>query len=185
MIAIRPLPHFDPAHFVALASGYTTTAVYRVSRAESDAATTFHLTLTPLPAPRQYRFPYSADELQHYTELARGPFALGAYDGQTWVGVALGEAHAWNLSLWVYEFHIAASHQRRGIGRQLMDALAERGRAAGLRVLICETQNTNIDAIRFYRRVGLTLDGVDISHYTNDDLGPEGTVALFMKRPLT
>ncbi len=30
MIAIHPLPHFDPARFVALASGHTTTtAVYR------------------------------------------------------------------------------------------------------------------------------------------------------------
>ena len=57
MIAIRPLTHFDPAGFVALAGGYTATAVYRVTRAESDAETTFRLSLEPLPAPREFRFP--------------------------------------------------------------------------------------------------------------------------------
>jgi len=184
MIAIRPLTHFDPARFVALASGYTTAAIYRVACVESDAETTFRLSLEPLPAPREFRFPYSAAELERYGNYALGPFGLGAFDGERLVAIALGEEHTWNRSLWVAEFHVDAAYQRRGIGRQLMEAMAARGRAAGLRALILETQNTNVNAIRFYRAVGLTLDGVNISHYTNDDVGPDGTVALFMTRRL-
>lgn len=184
MIAIRPLTHFDPAGFIALASGYTSTAIYRVSRAESDAETTLRLTLEPLPAPREYRFPYHADELQRFAALVPGPFCLGAFDGERLVAIALGEERAWNRSLWVWEFHVDAAYQRRGIGRRLMDEMAARGRAAGLRALVLETQNTNVNAIRFYRAAGLTLDGLNLSHYTNDDLGPDGTVALFMTRRL-
>ncbi len=184
MIAIRPLTHFDPAGFVALAGGYTATAIYRVTRAESDAETTLRLTLEALPAPREFHFPYHADELLRYAESVPGPFSLGAFDGERLVAIALGEERAWNRSLWVWEFHVAVAYQRRGIGRRLMDEMAARGRAAGLRALVLETQNTNVNAIRFYRAAGLTLDGLNVSHYTNDDLGPDGSVALFMTRRL-
>ena len=63
-------------------------------------------------------------------------------------------------------------------------ARAESGRAAGLRTMRVETQNTNVRAIRFYRRVGLQTDAVDITFYTNHDL-EGGEVAVFMKRRLT
>jgi ribosomal protein S18 acetylase RimI-like enzyme len=54
----------------------------------------------------------------------------------------------------------------------------------GLRAIICETQNTNVPAIRFYRAVGFGVEGVDISYYTNEDMLPGHTVAVFMKRRL-
>jgi hypothetical protein len=35
--------------------------------------------------------------------------------------------------------------------------------------------------MRFYRSMGFTLDGIDLSLYSNDDY-PDGEVAIFMKR---
>ena len=64
-----------------------------------------------------------------------------------------------------------------------MEALAEKGRAIGLRTIVCETQNTNVPAIEFYRKVGFTVEGIDLSYYTNDDV-LNGEVAVFMKRGL-
>ena len=71
-----------------------------------------------------------------------------------------------------------------GDGAAADGGVAGRAAAAGLRAVVCETQNTNVGAIRFYRRLGFTLDGVDVSHYTNHDMEPGGTVAVFMKRRL-
>ena len=184
MITLRPPLPFDAGRFAALASGYTTTAVYRVSHEDGPEGAAIRLTLTPLAEPRVYRFPYVAEELAHYAALAEGAFALGAYDGETWVGVAVAERRDWNRSLWLHEFHVAAGHRGQGIGRRLMAALAERAAAAGLRAITLETQNSNVPAIRFYRAVGYTIEGIDVGHYTNDDLGPEGTVAVFMRRRL-
>ena len=184
MLTYRPPHPFDPAAFVALAGGYTTGEVYRVTHEDSDAAAAIRLTLTPLAGPRRYTFHYSAEELAHYATLSEGPFALGAYDGDEWVGVAIGERREWNGTLWVHEFHVRPEVQRRGIGRQLMDELARRAAAAGLRALTLETQNTNVAAIRFYRALGLSIEGIDVGYYSNDDLGPQGTVAVFMRRRL-
>jgi ribosomal protein S18 acetylase RimI-like enzyme len=78
---------------------------------------------------------------------------------------------------------VAQPCQRQGIGRRLMEALAVRATEAGLRVMVCETQNTNLPAIDFYRSVGFEIEGVDLSYYSNRDL-IEGEVAIFMKRKL-
>ena len=64
-----------------------------------------------------------------------------------------------------------------------MDHVALHASEEGLRVLVCETQTTNVPAIDFYRSVGFELDGIDLSYYGNDDVAA-GEVALFMKRKL-
>ncbi len=181
MIDIRPLNHFDPAAFTAIAAGYTTNEIYRVAWTESDAQTTFNLTLERLPGPKRFHFPVSTDDMEHYKSLVPNDYCIGAYHGDTLAGIALGELSEWNRTLRVWEFHVAEAYQRQGIGRRLMAVLADRAKAAGLRALVLETQNTNIPAIRFYRATGFSLEAVDISFYTNEDMAPDGTVAVFMK----
>jgi ribosomal protein S18 acetylase RimI-like enzyme len=85
--------------------------------------------------------------------------------------------------MWIREFHVAATHQRRGIGRELLQNVVTRSQQDGFRTVVCETQTTNTPAIAFYRRMGFTLEGVDISLYTNQDY-PDGEIAVFMKKRL-
>lgn len=165
-----------------MAAGYSTSEIYRVNFVENEEKTTFILSLVPLAERREFQFPFSDEELDRYAAMIPGPFCLGAFDGDLLVGVALAEPQSWNRTLWVWEFHVAAAYHRRGIGRRLMDELATLAKAAGLRALICETQNTNVPAIRFYRAAGYHLEGIDISYYTNEDMEPGRTVAVFMKR---
>jgi len=54
----------------------------------------------------------------------------------------------------------------------------------GLRIIVWETQTTNVPAIRAARRLGFQLESIDISYYTNADY-PAGEMAVFMKRRLT
>lgn len=184
-IQIIPLTHFDPARFRQVASGYTTDSLFRVHYEEGAAQTIFRLALETLPEPSLFQFPYSDEELDRYEEMVPGPYCLGAYDSDLLVGVVLAEPQSWNNTLWVWEFHVAEPYRGQGIGRRLMDQLARLAAEAGLRALICETQNTNVPAIHFYRAVGFRIEGVDISYYTNEDMAPGRTVAVFMKRRLT
>ena len=66
-------------------------------------------------------------------------------------------------------------------GGRLMEAVADHARSQHLRMLDCETQSTNIPAIRFYRALDFVLDGIDLSLYSNQDY-PDGEIAIFMKR---
>jgi ribosomal protein S18 acetylase RimI-like enzyme len=168
----------------AIITGYTTDAVYQASRTESAEESTFTLRLVALPQPMSKRYSHLDEETQaHYATLLGLGFSFGAYQEGQCIGLALAEAHAWNQSLWVWEFHVSESYRSQGVGRRLMEALIARARDAGLRTIVCETQTTNVPAIRFYRALGFTLDGIDLSYYSNHDY-PHGEIALFMKRAL-
>lgn len=182
MISIHPLTHLDAVDLTRLITGYVSHAHYQVTASESAGHFGLSLDLVRLSQPYHKRYDPTDDEsLARYAELPALGFCFGAYEGETCVGMALAEPMHWNRSLWVWELHVDPAHQRRGIGRRLVDALTERARAAHLRTVVCETQTTNVPAIDFYRSVGFRLEGVDISYYSNEDF-PDGEIALFMKK---
>lgn len=183
MIGIRPLRDLDPADVRRLDTGYSSPAHYVVRKTETAERTSIVLELAELDRPYVRTSSVLDTELVRYGGIVREGFSFAAYDDNEIVGMAIAEPRAWNRSLWVWEVLVKESLRRRGIGRQLMDALAAKAKAARLRVLVCETQNTNVPAIRFYRRVGFELDGIDLSYYTNEDV-TSGEVAIFMKRKL-
>lgn len=186
MIEIRRLEEEDIAQLTQVVSGYRSNSKYEVAKTETDDEAAFTLRLVTLETPRVGHFDHLDEEtLQRYSQVLQYGFSLAAYDGEQLVGIAVAEPRAWNNSLWVWEFHVKESHRGRGLGRRLMDELAAKASAAGLRIIVCETQNTNVPAIRFYRKVGFAIEGVDASYYTNEDMRPDGTVAIFMKRRLT
>jgi len=182
MMDIRQMTQFNPDDLHRLLTGYTSDAKYRVSKTESDEQFVLALELAPLPQIYRKRYDHlDAETLEHYQQVPAFGFSFGAYaDGQC-VGIVLAEPRHWNRSLWVWELHVSESHRRRGFGRQLVAALAEKAGTAGLRTLVCETQNSNVPAIRFYRRMGFRIEGIDLSYYSNDDF-PDGEIALLMKK---
>jgi ribosomal protein S18 acetylase RimI-like enzyme len=185
MPTIRPLPQIDMVLLRRLIVGYHTHEIYRLEKNESDAATSLTLRLMTLDQPfvKEYAAALDGTTVTHYAALARAGHVLGAFADDDCVGLAITEMHAWNASLAVWEFHVDAVHQGQGIGRQLMEAVCNHARALHARIVLCETQATNVPAIRFYRAVGFVLDGIDCSFYTNADVAT-GEVAVFMKRQL-
>jgi GNAT superfamily N-acetyltransferase len=183
MAEIRPLAELDEPLLRRLIIGYCSTEVYRVTRTreETPDSIRFELRLTQLEQPFVKRYPLDAAEIIRYRDLAHMGHVFGAFEGETGCGIAICDPQPWNRSLIVHEFHIAPAVQRRGIGRQLMTAVEWHARTLGMRVMVCETQNRNVPAIRFYRALGFALDGIDVSLYTNDDLA-RGEVALFLKK---
>ncbi len=184
MIAIQTLPDPAPQDLRRIASGYTSARRYAVHKQEADARTTITLELEPLDPPCVKRWAYSDQECRNLADIvAEHGLSLGAFDGERLVGFAIAEPRPWNRTLWVWEVGVEVAYRGRGIGRRLLDALAARGAEAGLRVMVCETESTNVPAVRFYRKVGFALEGIDLSYYANEDM-LRGEVALFMKRRL-
>ena len=183
MVEIRSLTQINLADLRRVASGYSSDSKYAVVHTEAGNCVLFQLCLVTLDKPDVKRFHYDNEILQQYNTLLNSGYSFGAYDGNLLVGLAIAEGYQWNRSLSVHEFHVAETHRNQGIGRQLMECVAEEASRAGFRIIVCETQNTNPTAINVYRRLGFRVEGVDISFYSNDDY-PEGEIAVFMKRRL-
>jgi ribosomal protein S18 acetylase RimI-like enzyme len=185
MIDIRPLDTITYADIARIMPGYTSGQRYVVGKVETPEQVTITLELVSLDAPyvRRWAEDESEDDARYREMITRDRLSLGAYDGDWLAGLSIGERHAWNRSLWIWEFGVEEPCRRQGVGRRLMDGMAALGRAAGLRALVVETQTTNVPAICFYRAQGFAVEALDLSYYTNDDCDG-GEVAIFMKRKL-
>jgi ribosomal protein S18 acetylase RimI-like enzyme len=183
--SIRPLQDISAEDIQRIMPGYTSTEKYLVSKVETPEVTTITLGLVTLRQPyvRQWTWE-DFREIEEYRAMLSEGWSVGAYRGDRLVGFAISTLEQWNNTLWVWEFGVEEGCRRQGLGRAMLDELARLGRAASVRTLLVETQNTNVPAIRFYRAAGFTIEAVDLSYYTNTD-AQDGEIAIFMKRALT
>ena len=180
MITIKPLTTFRVKDLEAIMPGYVSTEKYAVKRNQTDEDVSFHLQLITLDRPyvKDWAFRDPAT-IEQYRASAAAGLSFGAFEGDQIVGIAICEIEAWNQSFQIREFGVAVDYRGRGIGRDLMNAVADIAHQHRCRVLVAETQNTNMPAIRFYRALDFEIDGLDLSLYAADDTGE---IALFMKR---
>ena len=182
MVEIRKLLNLRRED-LQVADGYVSAARYRVRKAEIARAFCFTLDRQELSEPFEKRWTVSEADFQRYGDVVGQGMSFAACDGGCTVGVAIAETAGWNRSLWIREFGISSPYRRQGLGRRLMERVAAHAGQEGFRVLVCETQTTNVPAIDFYRSVGFEVGGIDLSYYGNDDV-QTGEVALFLKRKL-
>lgn len=183
MVKFIVLSYLDIERFHELAAGYTSAARYAVRKQEGQNHTKIELKLEVLKTPYIKKWDHDETMEAHYREIIEQGISLGAIDRGELIGMAICERRAWNRTLWVWEFHVHPDHRGAGIGRQLMQVVLANARRVGCRVVVCETQNTNVPAIDFYRKVGFEIDAIDLSYYSNHDVH-EGEVAIFMKYKL-
>jgi aminoglycoside 3-N-acetyltransferase I len=86
---------------------------------------------------------------------------LVAFDGELPVGFVLAHElprrHGDRSELFIYEIDVAETHQRRGIGKELLSRLAELARERGIRVGFVLTDEDNAPASALYRSAGATM----------------------------
>lgn len=164
---ILPLRPFTQADIWPIITGYETHEIYAVEKTETDQRTRFDFYLVQLD--KAYRTDYYDDfipeECQRYLELLAQGHSFGAYQGERLIGFAIGEAFPDEGLLRVWEFHVMAEFRRMGVGRALMQQVFASASLEQFGMIMLETQNTNVNAIRFYRELGFSVDAVDISHY--------------------
>ena len=183
MIETRCLAKLSPTDLKRVGSGYSSDSKYLVVYTEKEGCVSFDLRLVPLDKPYVKRFNYDDEILQRYNTVLDDNYSFGAYDGNLLVGIIVAEPCQWNRSLLVWEFHVAEAYRNQGIGKRLMECIVERAKSGGFRIIVCETQNTNTNAIGVYHKLGFRVEGIDISFYSNHDY-PDGEIAIFMKRRL-
>jgi ribosomal-protein-alanine N-acetyltransferase len=110
---------------------------------------------------RLYPFPWSAGNFSDSMRSGYGCWTMR--DGTEKVGYAvlmmvLDEAHILNIS-------VLADRQRQGLGRRLLDHLAEVARQAGARQMFLEVRPSNTAALALYARAGFETIGRRKGYY--------------------
>jgi hypothetical protein len=92
-------------------------------------------------------------------------YSFGAYQQNHLIAFALGEAFSNERFVRVWEFHAQEAFRRSGVGRKIMERVLAKAHEDRMDMIMLETQNTNVPAIRFYRSMGYTIHAIDLSHY--------------------
>jgi len=183
MIEIKEFQEIPLIELRRIADGYTSDYIYEIFKDENIEQISFQLKRKKSEKQFIKHDLFDPDSYEHYVTLMGNGFCMGVYDKNKLIGFCIAEPESWNSSLWVWEFHICHDYQRQGIGRKLMVELEKKAVKHNLRIIICETQNTNVPAIDFYRKCGFELDGLDLSYYSNEDV-KRGEIAVFMKKKI-
>lgn len=96
--------------------------------------------------------------------------AWGVIEGEKLIAAIETCPENWSNRLRVTELWVHPDHQKKGIGRALMNVAKEQARLERRRAIMLETQSGNVSAIGFYLHEGFTLIGFDACCYTNQDL---------------
>jgi ribosomal protein S18 acetylase RimI-like enzyme len=184
-IEILPLTTLRLNEVLPIVTGYISDEKYAVTKSEDGDHTIFDIQLVKLDNPHQANFEqdFRGEDYARYVEMLVQGHSFGAYHHGKLVALAISEVNDWNRSLRIWEFQVMEDYRSRGIGRALMERVISKAVESKFRIIVLETQNTNVPAIRFYRRLGFTLEALDLSLYTNEDV-ESGEVAFIMKRKL-
>jgi ribosomal protein S18 acetylase RimI-like enzyme len=187
-IEISELRSFTQAEIWPIIAGYETQEIFALEKNETDQRIIFEFRLTRLVNPFQDNFyeDFSPEEMEWYSSLVPKGYCFGAYHEGRLIGFALAEAISDEHLARVWEFHVMDGFRRQGVGRALMERVFEKAISDDLPMVMLETQNTNINAIRFYRSMGFAVEAIDLSppQYKRADGSATGQSAFYMKRKL-
>lgn len=141
-------------------------------------ATGFSFTETPASVPLSKNHEFLADVTSADREWADG---FVAYDVANITGFAATGYSRWNRRQVLCHLYVDCAHRGRGIARELVEHVLNRGRANGARQVWLETQNTNTPAVRAYQAMGFEIVGLDRTLYDGDTAHE---TALYMAKPL-
>ena len=174
-ITVRPAEtSADLAGIDAVDVSYSTDRIYRVRRTKMA----FWL------EEERFELPVEKADLRPALALSDGLFV--ACQGDTIVGYGELRPELWNGRARIENIFVSRSCRGQGIGRRLIEALAEQARQQpAARCLWLETQNVNYPAVQFYLKMAFRLCGLDETLYRPDDpqLLP-GEMALYFARDL-
>lgn len=135
----------------------------RLVPAFDGARWTFSEELFDEPYAKSY--PEDDEDWARYLEQD-GRAILLAFDGDDCVG-RIRLRRDWNRYAFVEDIAVRAAWRGKGVGTALIAAAKAWAQERGLMGLALETQDMNLSACRFYRKLGFEIGGVNTMLYRN------------------
>lgn len=156
---------------------YTAAENYAVRMCAREKGAAVLLELQPLDPPLVFTPEAYGCPDRLYADHFAHARAYGIFDGGALAAAIEICPEEWNNRLRVTELWVKEGERGRGLGKKLLAFAKEEGRRQKRRALVLETQSCNTRAIAFYLREGLSLIGLDLCSYSNEDVS-RGEVRL-------
>ena len=104
------------------------------------------------------------DENYDYETMKENHVFLGAYDGDTCVGLAILRDE-WLKYMYLYDLKVSGACRGQGVGHALIEKAKEIASARGYRGIYTQGQDNNLGACRFYIKAGFHIGGLDTNVY--------------------
>jgi ribosomal protein S18 acetylase RimI-like enzyme len=135
------------------------------------------ISYTPVSVPAYYkRYPSEEVDYTGYLDDPDKTIFFAYLDGQLAGQIILRQN--WNNYAYVEDIAVDIKFRRQGIGKILISQAVDWAKSKKLPGLMLETQNNNLNACRFYERLGFQLAGFDRLLYKGLDPDTE-EIALF------
>ena len=157
---------------------YRTEYYYDIDCREGEDGFAFTLRRRAFPAPVEKSFTDTL--LEPWLEE---PQVIAAVEAGQELGYLELSHERWNNRMRVSNLWVAEERRQGGMGTALMEKAVDVAARAGARALVLETQSCNDPAIRFYRKMGFSLIGFDLTAYSQTDVEKK-EVRLEYARPV-
>ena len=119
------------------------------------------------------------DENYSYEEMKDDSVFLGAYDGDTCIGLAILQPGAFRY-MYLYDLKVNRDHRRRGVGKQLIEAAKAVAAERGYRGLYTQGQDNNLAACTFYLKRGFRIGGFDTEIYKGTNQEEKSDITFYL-----
>lgn len=127
------------------------------------------------------RFPVESsmtfpDEWYVYDDMIGSSTFIGAYDGDTCVGLAILQEGFFKY-MYLYDLKVNLSHRRQGVAKQLIEKAEQLAKEKGYIGIYTQGQDNNLGACLFYLNAGFEIGGFDNKVY--EGTKQEGKADIF------
>lgn len=119
------------------------------------------------------------DENYRYEEMKADSVFLGAYDGDTCVGLAVLQRGFFRY-MYLYDLKVSKAYRGRGVGHQLMQAARTVAAENGYRGLYTVGQDNNLAACLFYIKSGFRIGGLDTEVYNGTSQEGKADIIFYL-----
>ncbi len=123
----------------------------------SDGKWNYSIQLFPDSETSEMCFP---DENYNYDELIKNHVFIGAYDGESCVGLAVLSDYMFKY-MYLSDLKVSQKYRKRGIGKELIEKAAEVAHKRNYNGIYTVGQDNNVSACKFYLKAGFEIGGFD------------------------
>lgn len=119
------------------------------------------------------------DENYDYDTLAKNSVFIGAYDGDTCIGLAIMK-QGFLKYMYLYDLKVNSAYRGSGAAAKLIEKAKEVSAQAGYRGIYTQGQDNNLGACLFYLKNGFRIGGYDTEVYKGTAQQGKGDIIFYL-----